>query len=133
MVFIWFFLVGIVVFLLISLVKIFFRVLIFRDSGVIFRSSIFVILLVKIFFWMAALMVIVLLGLIVLFGVRLKRFCTVCWIWIWRKKNFRIIVWEGWGRVDVCFKILLDCRIGCFICKKVYLNYYFVIEFLLMS
>lgn len=78
MVFIWFFLVGIVVFLLISLVKTFFRVLIFRERGVIFRSSTFVTLLVNIFFWMVVSMVIVLLGLIVLFGVLLKRFCTVC-------------------------------------------------------
>ena len=85
--FTWLFLVGIVVFLLISLVKTPPRVSIPRDRGVTSSSSTSVTSPASTPPWMAAPMATASSGLTALLGARPKRSCTVCWTWVPRKKN----------------------------------------------
>lgn len=131
----WLFLVGIVVFLLISLVKTPPRVSIPRDRGVTSSSSTSVTSPASTPPWMAAPMATASSGLTALLGARPKRSCTVCWTWVPRKKNLVTATQGSCLRMSEAHVSTNPTRSGrgCFRSKNVYSNHHFAVEFLLVK
>lgn len=103
--------VGIVVFFLIILVYIFFKVFNFKDRGIIFNNKRFLILFFKILVWIVVFRVIVLLGFIEVLWVLLgKKLFIVVWIvGILVELFIRIILFIFFGFILVFLRV---CFIG---------------------